>query len=285
MAAPTPQFTILLPVHRPPALLPYAVRSVLWQEITNWELFIICDGAPDETAQVARSFAAAEPRISVFVHPKGPRHGEIYRHQALERARGELVAQIADDDMWFPNHLRELAALLRTCDFGHLMHVMVRNDGAVGATLADISDQRIKREILKRSVTNFGQTVWGYRLAAYRALPEGWSTTPEGVRVDVHLTQKFLRQPGIRVRSRFAITSLHFSAPSRREMSLAQREEENRTWFERIRDPDVRDEQVQRVCTHIVDLALQEYRRRTTRTPRHPLTQRESQDQTAARSS
>jgi glycosyltransferase involved in cell wall biosynthesis len=267
MTTPTPQFTILLPVHRPPALLPYAVRSVLWQEMTNWELFIICDGAPDETAQMARSFAAADPRISVFAHPKGPRHGEIYRHQALERARGELVAQIADDDMWFPNHLRELAALLRTCDFGHLTHVVVRRDGAVAARPGNLSAPPMRREIFERGVINFGQTVWGYRLAAYRALPEGWSTTPDGVQVDVHMTQKFLRQPGIRVRSRFAVTSLHFTASRRREMTLAQREEENRAWFERMRDPDLRDEQVQRVCMHIIDLALGEYRRRSARAP------------------
>ena len=50
MTAPT--FTILLPVNRPPALLKYAVRSVQAQERQDFELFIICDGAPPENGRL-----------------------------------------------------------------------------------------------------------------------------------------------------------------------------------------------------------------------------------------
>src|SRR5262249_21530179 len=257
-----PTFTILLPVHRPPALLRYAVRSVLWQERSDWELLIVCDGAPDATVETARSLAAADARIKVFAHPKGPRLGEIYRHQALEHARGECVAQIADDDIWFPNHLSELAQLLRVCDFGHLTHVMVRPDGFIGATLGDLTRPAVRKRILDKNQSHFGPTVWGFRLATYRALPEGWATTPPELGTDVYMTQKFLRHPGIRAATRFAVTSLHFPAPGRNDMDLAQRENENRLWFERASDPERRDNITQPVCLHVVHLAREELMRR-----------------------
>ena len=43
----------------------------------------------------------------MFDFPKGDRHGEAHRHAALAEARGELVAHICDDDLWFPEHLAE----------------------------------------------------------------------------------------------------------------------------------------------------------------------------------
>ena len=83
-----PTFTILLPVHRPPAMLPFAINSVLAQERRDFELFVICDGAPPETAACAQEFAAKDPRVRVFAHPKGERNGELYRDQALRERPG-----------------------------------------------------------------------------------------------------------------------------------------------------------------------------------------------------
>src|SRR5258706_16399884 len=90
-------FAGLLRVHRPPALLPYAIASVLAQEREDFELLVVCDGAPPATVEYAREAAARDRRIRVNAHPKGERNGEAWRHQALEQARGTYVCQIADD--------------------------------------------------------------------------------------------------------------------------------------------------------------------------------------------
>jgi hypothetical protein len=60
-----PDFTVLLPVHRPPTLLPYATETVLAQSLPNFESFIICDGASEETVACARDFGTAKrwPRL------------------------------------------------------------------------------------------------------------------------------------------------------------------------------------------------------------------------------
>ncbi len=42
----SPLFTVLLPVIRPPALLPYAIESVLAQSERDFVLCVIGDGPP-----------------------------------------------------------------------------------------------------------------------------------------------------------------------------------------------------------------------------------------------
>lgn len=170
-----PRFTILLPVIRPPAMLPYAVETVLAQNLADFELFIVGDGAPEETIACACSYAARDPRVKVFPFPKGEGCGEAHRHVALEQARGRYVAHIADDDLWFPNHLEEMEKLLTEVDFGHLIHVEVRADGSYEVLPSDLASARFRQRILEETFNTLGDTVTGYRLSAYRSLPEGWA--------------------------------------------------------------------------------------------------------------
>jgi glycosyltransferase involved in cell wall biosynthesis len=232
-----PAFTILLPVHRPPALLPYAVASVQAQTRQDFELFIICDGAPPETAACAREHAARDPRIRVFEHPKGERHGEAYRHLALEQARGEYVCQIADDDLWLPNHLAELAILLRSVDFGHTLMVWILPDETAHLNHYMLSDAPVRQRMLRESWNFFGPTTAGYRLSAYRSLPIGWSPGPDNMASDLYMWRKFLVRPDITVGTRRIVTSVHFATPHRRDWTLERREAEMSRWSEQLADP------------------------------------------------
>lgn len=232
-----PAFTILLPVHRPPAMLPYAIASVLAQRRRDFELFVICDGAPAETAALAHERAAADPRIRVFVHPKGERNGEIYRHQALLEARGRYVCQIADDDLWLPNHLTELARLLRHVHFGHISMVWVQPNGNVNVDPHDLADPAVRHRMLNERWNFFGPTTAGYRLSAYRALPEGWSPAPRDLASDLFMWRKFLARPELRAGTRYGVTSAHFAAPYRHDWSMDQRVAEMRAWAQRLGDP------------------------------------------------
>lgn len=239
----SPAFTILLPVVRPPALLPYAMRSVLAQERQDFELFVICDGAPPETVSCARAFAANDTRIRVFEHPKGEHYGEYYRDRALQEASGEYVCHIGDDDLWLPNHLSEMAALLRNHDFGNLSHVEVSPDGRGSILAGNLANDLVRRRMMSGSNNNnfFGLTLGGYRLSAYRALHQGWSPPPPGVASDLAMWRKFLSHEGLRCGTRIAVTAMKFSAGWRRDQSLDQRQAEIATWAQQISDPEVRD--------------------------------------------
>src|SRR5256885_411056 len=78
----TAKFTILLAINRPPVFLSCAIESVLAQTVKEFELFVVCDGAPVETIDCAREQAGRDPRIKVLVFPKGERIGEAHLHDA-----------------------------------------------------------------------------------------------------------------------------------------------------------------------------------------------------------
>lgn len=233
-----PQFTILLPVHRPPALLPHAIASILAQKRQDFELFIICDGAPLETVACAERFAQRDHRIRVFAHPKGARNGEAYRHLALQQARGGYVCQIGDDDLWLPNHLVEMARLLVDVDFGNLPQIEVGTDGALNLVPGDLADAATRQRMQDRPYNFFGPTVCGYRLNAYRALPEGWTPAPPEAPNDLFMWRKFLAQDGLRFGTRSAISSLKFTAYWRADWPIERRAAEIAAWAERLSRPE-----------------------------------------------
>jgi glycosyltransferase involved in cell wall biosynthesis len=235
-------FTVLLPVHRPPAMLPFAIESVLAQSERSFRLCVICDGAPPETADCARTYAARDPRVEVFDFEKGERHGEAHRHKVLETANSAYVAQIGDDDIWLPDYLREMAALLKVADFGNLPQVEVMSDGAMHVASYDLARLDIGYRMIYRGWNYFGPTFTGYRLAAYRELVDGWTPAPHTVASDTFMWRKFARAPGLRFGTRFSIQGVRIGAVSRKTMSLEERAVEVGMIAERMRDPIFRGE-------------------------------------------
>lgn len=247
-------FTVLLPVHRPPLLLPFSTDTVLKQELADFELFIICDGAPAETGKWAKQMEKQDSRIHAFINGKGERHGEAWRHAALLQAHGRYVAHINDDDLWFPNHLTEMEALLRNADFGNLLHVNVSSSGEPRCIFADLGDEQVRRHMLDTRFNIFGPTVAGYTLEAYKRLHGGWSPAPPYLYSDLHMWRKFLTTPGLKFATRFAVTSLHFPDaefrfpdPAVTEEELACKLSEMGEWRRRIADSAERDLIVQSV--------------------------------------
>jgi hypothetical protein len=232
-----PTFTVLLPVHRGPELLPFAAASVLGQTRGDFELFIIADGAPPATIACAERLAAQDARVQVRAHPKGECRGEAWRHQALLEARGQYVCQLGDDDLWLDSHLDQMEGLLRQADFGNLLHVTVKPDGGVKPLPGSLADPQVREELLGGRGNIASPTCVGYRLTAYRALPEGWTGPPPGERSDLHMWCKFLRHPGLRVASRFAVTAICLPDSLRQDMTIEQRLEETRHYAQRARDP------------------------------------------------
>jgi glycosyltransferase involved in cell wall biosynthesis/regulator of replication initiation timing len=233
----TPRFTILLAVVRPPTLLPFAVESVLAQTVEEFELFVICDGAPVETIDCAREHARRDPRIKVLVFPKGERIGEAHLHNALLAASGRYVAHIEDDDLWFPAHLEEMEQLLRIADFGHLMHVWAKPNESIEMLPSNLARPEFRQRMLEEKFNRFGFSVCGYRLEAYRRLlPEGWAPGPKGLWPDLNMWRKFLRRDDMKFGTRMAVTALVLAGGFRAEMSLEERARESRKWLDRIFD-------------------------------------------------
>lgn len=103
-----PFFSILLPTHNRADVLSFAIESVRAQTFKSWELLIVGDGCTDETENVAKSYLRKDKRIRWFNFPKGRGFGYEHRNTVLLEAKGDLVAFIAHDDLWFSDHLSNI---------------------------------------------------------------------------------------------------------------------------------------------------------------------------------
>lgn len=98
-----PLVDILLPVRNGAPFLAQAIESIQAQTITSWRLLVLDDGSTDQTAKIARNFAARDHRILLVQYPA---RGLIDTLNAgLKLCRAPFVARQDADDISFPDRL------------------------------------------------------------------------------------------------------------------------------------------------------------------------------------
>ena len=234
--------TVLIPTHEHVEPLRHAVASVQAQTLQDFELFIVGDGVGDATRALVAQLSAADPRIRFFDFPKGPRKGEVHRHAALQQARGRFVAYLGDDDIWLPDHLATLDALLADADFGHTMQVGIDAERRIVALAADLENPDFRARMLGELFNKFDLTFAGHTLAAYRRLPHGWRTTPpEFPWTDLYMWRQFLAEPWCRARSAMVPTAINTWTHQRPHLSDRERADELAAWRAQPSAPDFRE--------------------------------------------
>lgn len=105
--------SVVIPCYKYGHFLADCVKSVLdEQEGVDVRVLIIDDASPDDSADVARALAAADPRIEVRVHEQNRGHIATYNEGLLEWADGDYVALLSADDRLVPGALVRAAAVL-----------------------------------------------------------------------------------------------------------------------------------------------------------------------------
>jgi glycosyltransferase involved in cell wall biosynthesis len=93
-----------------------AIASVLNQTFRNFELIVVDDASSDDSAAIVE--ALSEPRMRIIRHSKNI-GAALSRNDALEVARGELIAIMDADDIAVPTRLeRQVAYLDKHPDVG-----------------------------------------------------------------------------------------------------------------------------------------------------------------------
>lgn len=237
-----PAATVLIPTHDHAETLPYAVASVQRQSHQDFELIIVGDGVADATRAVVASLAAEDRRIRFFDFPKGPRKGERHRHEALASAGGRIVAYLGDDDLWMPNHLATVSALLSDADFGHTLHVGIDGAGELFGLVANLQDPAYRQRMLAEPYNRFDFTFGAHTLAAYRRLPRGWDApSPDCPWSDLFLWRQFLAEPWCRARSAMIPTGICTQTHQRPHLTNRERAEELARLTAEMSAPDFRE--------------------------------------------
>jgi glycosyltransferase involved in cell wall biosynthesis len=228
--------TVLIPTFDHGRLIRHALASAQAQTLRDIEIFVVGDGAPAITRETVTQAAAADPRIRYFDNAKGERVGERHRHRAIAEATGRIVCYLSDDDLWFPDHLAEMARLLKDADFAAGMQGRLHPDGRLYAQAADVALLYYRRPTT-RLAAKIGLSAGGHTLELYRRLPEGWRPAPPDSYSDQHMWQQIWAVPGCRAVSSVRPTGLGFTSAIRKTMSLEEREREIGQWAAAIADP------------------------------------------------
>ncbi len=97
---------MVIPAYNAEPWLHDALESVFSQTFEDYEVVLVNDGSTDATEKIAKAFGA---RVRYFRQPnRGP---GAARNTGILNSRGELVAQLDADDLWFPDMLNQLVPL------------------------------------------------------------------------------------------------------------------------------------------------------------------------------
>jgi len=99
--------SVVCPTYNRSRAILRTLASVSSQSCREWEMLVVSDGSTDDTDDVVRAAAVADPRIRLirsraFGDPSEP------RNIALAVASGDIVSYIDHDDRWREDHLRRV---------------------------------------------------------------------------------------------------------------------------------------------------------------------------------
>ncbi|HHJ13877.1 MAG TPA: glycosyltransferase family 2 protein [Gammaproteobacteria bacterium] len=102
-----PRVSVIIPAWNCADYIGRTIDSVLAQDLPDTEIIVIDDGSKDATGTIARRYGA--PVRYRYQNNQG---AAAARNQGLNLARGEYIAFLDADDIWFPGKLRTQLQLL-----------------------------------------------------------------------------------------------------------------------------------------------------------------------------
>lgn len=95
-----PLVSIILSAYNAEKFLRQALDSACGQTYGNIEIIAVNDGSTDGTGEILQEYSQRESRIKV-IHQKNSGLS-VSRNRAIENSRGEFVAPMDADDIWYP---------------------------------------------------------------------------------------------------------------------------------------------------------------------------------------
>lgn len=165
-----PQVSVVMPAYNMERFLEEAVRSVMGQTLTDWELIIVDDCSSDDTWRIAEKLAAEDDRIRL-VRGECNQGVAKTRNRGFDLCRGEYVALLDSDDVWLPEKLeKQLALALQTgaeiiyCSYGIVDdHGREICEDFIVPETTDMEDMLVRSEISCSTVLLHRRLVDQYR--------------------------------------------------------------------------------------------------------------------------
>jgi glycosyltransferase involved in cell wall biosynthesis len=174
-AEPIPAVSVIIPCYKQAEYLREAVGSVVAQTCTDWELVIVDDGSPDDTAATAEAIIAEHPGRAIRLLRK--RNGGLSeaRNDGIRSARGAYILPLDADDMLQPTMLEKTVGLLESNPDIAIAYTDLTHCGAVDRTIqaAEFDATKIPINNQLNYCSLYRREVWE-RCGGYRSFHWGY---------------------------------------------------------------------------------------------------------------
>lgn len=103
-----PLVSVIIPAYNAAAFLDRTLASILAQSYRNFEVIVVDDGSTDRTPDLVTDFAERDHRIHLVRQQNAG--VAVARNTGIQKARGEFIAPIDADDIWYPDAIAKLVA-------------------------------------------------------------------------------------------------------------------------------------------------------------------------------
>lgn len=110
-----PLVSVIIPFLNEESFLEDAIKSVISQKYSNWEIILVDDGSKDRSTAIAKNYAAqVQGKIFYAEHENHANKGlSASRNEGIRKSRGEYIALLDADDVWLPAKLLEQIAIFQ----------------------------------------------------------------------------------------------------------------------------------------------------------------------------
>jgi len=124
-----PTVTVITRTRDRPVLLERAIKSVLAQTFTEWELLIVNDGGEASATEtvVQKCIEVAETRAIKLHHLPASKGRAAAANVGLKAAQGEFFVLLDDDDSWHPDFLQRTVRAFRESNQASIKGVATRS--------------------------------------------------------------------------------------------------------------------------------------------------------------
>lgn len=157
-----PEISIVMPVYKAENYLTRAIKSIISQSFSDWELILVDDGSPDHCGDICEAYAQRDKRIQVIHQVNGGLSAA--RNTGMKYCSGKYLMFVDSDDYMAGNALEIMWGKAKVGNFDIVMagHRRVEPDGSTPDQSADWKESidicQIRKQLLLNILPNFA---WG----------------------------------------------------------------------------------------------------------------------------
>ncbi|MBD1995857.1 glycosyltransferase family 2 protein [Leptolyngbya sp. FACHB-541] len=110
----SPLVSVIIPAYNAEAFIQRTLTSVLSQTYKNLEVLVIDDGSTDRTVEIVQAMAEGDRRIHLLQQPNSG--VAAARNLGIKHAKGEFIAPLDADDIWYPQNIEKQVQCFLTSD-------------------------------------------------------------------------------------------------------------------------------------------------------------------------